>query len=216
MRPHPPNLVPRNGPLLFFVAIALFTVLLLVYQSSLAGSANLSATAPSEVAATGAPVAPTCANASTNCPTSLVAIRFEHGTCASTTPPTFGVKAGEVSVPNTTPAARVTTVISSLPARPTCFRAIAVNAKAEESAPSSAAMKLVVDELKVSEVTAYKQTQAVNGYTMNPIGTIALGTPCVAGKTIDGYHLLPDRNAVTMANRRAIRPTSAYAKCALQ
>lgn len=75
------------------------------------------------------------------------------------------------------------------------------------------------------DTVAYKQTQQINGYAMNRVGTIPLKTLCNSAHLVDGYNPLLDRTLVTYTcgvaqtpcpPNKIIMPTTAYARCALQ
>lgn len=85
-----------------------------------------------------------------------------------------------------------------------------------ESAPTGPVSTQVAPSFQTIDTAVYKQSQAINGYSMVKVGEIALGTICDRNHNVDGYSLLPDRTAVTYANKRIILPTSVFAKCALQ
>lgn len=103
----------------------------------------------------------------------------------------------------------------------------------DESARTNLASALVVSDtppppppvLSVVDPKVYKQTLAVNGWTMVEVGVIALKTACVVDHVVDGFNLLPDRRAVTYTcgpqhlpcpPSKIVLPLNAFARCALQ
>lgn len=108
--------------------------------------------------------------------------------------------------------------VSSLTVGTWYFAVIAVNAAGAVSDQSNTANKLIV--ISVIDTNVYKQSQAINGYSMVKVGTIPLNSPCVDSHVVDGFNLLPDRTQVTYlcggtpcAANKTIMPTSVFAKC---
>lgn len=63
----------------------------------------------------------------------------------------------------------------------------------------------------VKDGIAYKMRQAVDGYTFVPIGSVPVGTPCLASSA-DGFNLIARAN-VTLTSKFDTLPLVVFAKC---
>lgn len=119
-------------------------------------------------------------------------------------------------------------IATSLAAQPVGLQTYTVTAKSAQSVPpnvesgkSNAATKTIqapssvnppTNLLIAADLTAYKQRDTVDGFTLVAIGTIAPGTMCNPALTVNGYNVVP-RAAVTLYSKFDTLPLKAFARC---
>lgn len=172
----------------------LFLLLLLLTASAplYAGTATLSCTAPTQ-------------NTDGSAISGPLTFNWYRGTSAS----------GLIKI-GSSPACSYTD--NAAPSGTNYWAVTAVSSTGVESAKSAVVSKAVPDPtpnpptgLTVSNVTAYKMRQTIDGYSFVAIGTVPLGTQC-KGQSIDGLSIVP-RDAVVMASKLDTKPLIAFAAC---
>ena len=101
-----------------------------------------------------------------------------------------------------------------------CYQVTAV-AGGQESAPTAEVCKAMPAAIPnppggltvvVTAPTAYRMRQSVDGYELVAIGTVPVGTPCTASKSVDGFSPVP-RAAVVKASKLDTLPLVVFAQC---
>lgn len=144
--------------------------------------------------------------------------RIDYGTCASTSPPAFGSKQGEVLAP----AGVTTVIIPDLVPGVYCAVAYArainpTDSTIQESAASNAATKTIVAAppspptgLTAQSGVAYTVVKQIDRFVLLPVGTIPVGTPCITSQSVNGFYAVP-RSAVVWAG--SVRPDVVVGQC---
>lgn len=156
--------------------------------------------------------------------TDIVQTRIEYGSCVGAgTLLVFGVKAGQfISTGGATHANSPVLAPGTY-----CIQAF-TTAKGIESSPSNAAQVILAPPpqpapnppsnltaaplVQVADTNAYKLRQAVDGYSMVAIGSVAAGTACDVTHSVDGYSPIP-RATVTLASKIDTLPLVTFAHC---
>jgi hypothetical protein len=144
---------------------------------------------------------------------SLTGARLEYGTCATTgANPTFGTKAGEITVAPTA----TTWSVPNLNPGTYCVRGYWKNTFGNESSASNAVSGPVnaptpnPGTLTVSIPTVYTVIKSRDRFVALPVGTVPLGTVCDSSQPILAYHVVPV-SKVTWTG--SARPEAVVAKC---
>lgn len=156
----------------------------------------------------------TCPSGVTKCG-KLALTRVEYGSCSGTA---FGTKVGEITV--TAPG--TSALVSALVPQMYCFRAIARNDFATDSAPSNVATKTIAPptpnppQVAVDTVAYEIKTNSTGTLVATRVGLVPLGTVCTDQQQKAGgvtYARVP-RDAVDMVNWPAnLKLNDVWAKC---
>ncbi len=100
------------------------------------------------------------------------------------------------------------------------FAVTALNGDGSESALSALGGKLVPAPVPLppgdftvqQDTTAYRMRQAVDGFEMVALGTVAPGTACKPDQSVNGYFVVP-RDAVTLSSPFDTKPLITFARC---
>lgn len=144
--------------------------------------------------------------------TDITQTRIEYGTCTSVTPPTFGVKSGEViSTGNGTTA----TIKSPTPGT-YCIQA-KTTAKGVESAPSGVVTKQIVQPapnpptaVTIGTLIAYDIVKQPGKLVLLAVGRVDAGVVCDTSQSVNGLYAVPT-SAVRWFG--TVRPPVAFAAC---
>ena len=156
------------------------------------GSASLTCTAPTK-------------NTDGSSITGAVTYQFYHGTSAT-------------SQTDKAPIQTTCAYVWAALAAGTHYFTVTAIVGGQESVKSAAASKVIVavpnppTNLTVTDPTAYKQRDSVDGSTLVAIGTVPVGTPCDRSTTFNGKYLVP-RAKVTMASPFDTLPLKVWATC---
>lgn len=90
------------------------------------------------------------------------------------------------------------------------FSLAAVNAAGERSEFVTVSDTILPEEFVTTSTTAYTVIKRRDSLLMLPVGTVPLGTQCLAGQTVNGYYVVP-RASVTFTG--GARPEVVFASC---